>query len=907
MKTKLTPQFVAAVLLFATLVLPPSTVFAQGTAFTYQGHLQNNGSPASGTYNLTFSLFNTSSGGSAVAGPVTTNGVIVTYGLFTVLIDFGSGAWNGATNWLQVGLETNGTITFTNLTPRQELTPAPYAIYAKSAGGLPGLVVQPASDGAPNLIGGSPSNFVSSAVGATIGGGGATNYGGSIYINSVTGNFGTVGGGAANAAGFLGTVGGGFSDSALGTAATASGGYDDIASGSYATVGGGAYNTASGSGNYATVSGGYANTASGQFATIGGGSNNIASGYASTVAGGDPNNASGPYSFIGGGNNNTASGAGAVIGGGGYDGTTVAGNFVGDNAATIGGGLGNSVPSGGTYGFIGGGQFNTNAAANSTIGGGAANYIEASAGASTIGGGANDTIQPSATDSTIGGGTVNSIQNGAYQSTIAGGNLNVIQSSAEQSTIAGGDQNIIQADSSDSSIGGGYHNTNSGGYATIPGGEYNVAGANSFAAGSYARATNSGSFVWSDDSSTSPFSSTNNNSFNVRAEGGVRLVTGGAGMTLDGLPVLTGSISGGNYWQTTGNSGTTAGVNFVGTTDTQPLEMHVDGARALRLEPGNGYNAPNVVGGSFINFVTSGVGGATIGGGGTTEFLPGTNSVTADFGTVGGGIGNTVGNGSAGTGTAATVGGGQNNNGSGAFAAISGGEDNVASGEYTAVSGGYDNTASAEEAAVGGGYENNVSGIAATVPGGNENIASGEESFAAGSKAQAANNNSFVWSDGSATTASTVTDQFMVRASGGVIIYSSSANTAGVSLAAGSGTWGSLSDRNAKDDFAPVTPQQVLAKVAALPITKWSYKTEQGVQHIGPMAQDFHAAFGVGEDNKHITTVDEDGVALAAIQGLNQKLNEKDQQIQDLKRQNDSLAKQLNHLESVVESLANRK
>ena len=66
------------------------------------------------------------------------------------------------------------------------------------------------------------------------------------------------------------------------------------------------------------------------------------------------------------------------------------------------------------------------------------------------------------------------------------------------------------------------------------------------------------------------------------------------------------------------------------------------------------------------------------------------------------------------------------------------------------------------------------------------------------------------------------------------------------------------------------------------------------------MAQDFHAAFGVGEDNKHITTVDEDGVALAAIQGLNQKLNEKDQQIQDLKRQNDSLAKRLNHLESVV-------
>ena len=110
MKTKLTPQFVAAVLLFATLVLPPSTVFAQGTAFTYQGQLQNNGSPASGTYNLEFSLFNANTGGTAVAGPVTTNDVVVTNGLFTVLIDFGPGVFTGETNWLQIGVETNGSI-----------------------------------------------------------------------------------------------------------------------------------------------------------------------------------------------------------------------------------------------------------------------------------------------------------------------------------------------------------------------------------------------------------------------------------------------------------------------------------------------------------------------------------------------------------------------------------------------------------------------------------------------------------------------------------------------------------------------------------------------------------------------------------------------------------------------------
>jgi hypothetical protein len=81
----------------------------------------------------------------------------------------------------------------------------------------------------------------------------------------------------------------------------------------------------------------------------------------------------------------------------------------------------------------------------------------------------------------------------------------------------------------------------------------------------------------------------------------------------------------------------------------------------------------------------------------------------------------------------------------------------------------------------------------------------------------------------------------------------------------------------------------VLAKVAALPVSQWNYKTDsQEVQHIGPMAQDFHAAFGLdGADDKHISVVDEGGVALAAIQGLNQKLETeaqaKDAEIQALK------------------------
>ncbi|HZS33217.1 MAG TPA: tail fiber domain-containing protein [Methylomirabilota bacterium] len=79
------------------------------------------------------------------------------------------------------------------------------------------------------------------------------------------------------------------------------------------------------------------------------------------------------------------------------------------------------------------------------------------------------------------------------------------------------------------------------------------------------------------------------------------------------------------------------------------------------------------------------------------------------------------------------------------------------------------------------------------------------------------------------------------------------------------------SDRHAKEGFAPVDPAAVLARVAALPIETWSYKGEP-VRHLGPMAQDFAAAFGLGADDRHIHTLDAAGVALAAIQGLQRQL-----------------------------------
>jgi hypothetical protein len=151
MNVKLLKILCVAFFLSATLNGQLSTAFAQGTAFTYQGQLQNNGSPASGTYNVSFSLFNnTNMYYGPSAGPVTNSSVIVSNGLFTTLVDFGPGVFTGSSNWLEVAVETNGGVSFTTLSPSQLLTPVPYAIMAESASNLLGTL--PAAQLPGNVI-----------------------------------------------------------------------------------------------------------------------------------------------------------------------------------------------------------------------------------------------------------------------------------------------------------------------------------------------------------------------------------------------------------------------------------------------------------------------------------------------------------------------------------------------------------------------------------------------------------------------------------------------------------------------------------------------------------------------------------------------------------------------------------
>jgi hypothetical protein len=686
---------VLALTLVATLNLLPSTAFAQGTAFTYQGRLNSSGSPANGSYDLTFTLYTTNFTGTAIAGSVTNSAVAVTNGLFTTLVNFGPGLFTGTSNWLEIAVSTNGANTFATLSPRQQVTPVPYAIYSASVpatgigSGTAGINISgnaytattanSVSAGAVTAPGIASGQVVKSLNGLTDGvtlspganvsitpigntltiastGGGGSGW-------SLTGNAGTTAG-----VDFLGTtdnqplelwVNGvralrlepgvsGFAGEAPNVIGGSSANF--VANGIVgATISGG------GAVNYEDSGFNYTNSVTADFGTVGGGQNNTAGSYGSTVGGGYINTASGYDSTVGGGAGNTAVGGSSTVGGGD-------GNTASDYYSTVGGGSANAAN--GLSSTVSGGEENNASANDSTVAGGSGNNA-------------------SANDSTVGGGGINT------------------------------------ASGSASTVGGGLVNTASGISTTVPGGYGNSASGNySFAAGSHANATNQGAFVWA-DSQTVAFSSTANDQFSIRAQGGVRLD--------NSTSMAFGS---------------------------QPREM-------LQL-----YSDP------------------------TSTYVYGLGVQTSTFYIR--------------TGT------------NGGFAWYQGGSYN-----------------------------------------GNQNNAGGGKVM---------------------------------------MTLDSSGN-----LRTTTGTIASLSDRNAKADFSPVNPQAVLARVSALPLTTWRYKTADASQrHIGPMAQDFYAAFNVGLDDKSICVVDEGGVALAAIQGLNEKVDDKDATIQQQSAEIADLKARLEKLEQLM-------
>jgi hypothetical protein len=358
-----------------------------------------------------------------------------------------------------------------------------------------------------------------------------------------------------------------------------------------------------------------------------------------------------------------------------------------------------------------------------------------------------------------------------------------------------------------------------------------------------------------------------------------------------------------------------AGPGVLGTTDDQPLEIRVNGTGAMRFAPSGGAT-PNVIGGSSANVVVAGARGGTIGGGGTPAgvdprvTVDAPNTVAGSYGTVSGGALNRAGV-DVTDGEFTTVGGGFSNTASGLRSTVGGGAGNAATSANATVAGGTANTASGSSSTVAGGMGNTASASMSIVAGGQSNTAAGTASFAAGTVANANAIGCFVWGDHAsfAPVSCDGANRFIVRSRGGVYFWAGGTSQAtyfGVELRPNDVGWVQSSDRNLKENLQSVDTREVLERVVRLPITTWTLKAQElPIRHMGVMAQDFRSAFGLGDSELGINTVDADGVALAAIQGLHAKLETKlVEQARQIAEQARAIAEHAREVRSLRSALA---
>jgi trimeric autotransporter adhesin len=304
------------------------------------------------------------------------------------------------------------------------------------------------------------------------------------------------------------------------------------------------------------------------------------------------------------------------------------------------------------------------------------------------------------------------------------------------------------------------------------------------------------------------------------------------------------------------------------------------------------------------------------------------NVVSGSSGTIAGGANNTV------SGSGGTIAGGTTNTAGGGLSTVSGGIQNTASGLLSSVVGGSNNQATGARSTVGSGSSNCAGGDDSWVGGQNAKTrvgnGAGDGTCAPSSGDANGDEGSFVWADQSSATdfVTNRANQFLVRADGGVginindtstnddvviaprstdpdanlVLQSTTSRSAnfvmqastgtlriqmfppaagqnridvfggGTASLSNGGTWTNASSRSYKENFGAVNGLDVLSRLVKLPIMTWDYKGSSEGQHMGPVAEDFKASFGLAGDGKSISTVDADGIALAAIQGLNAKL-----------------------------------
>ena len=499
----------------------------------------------------------------------------------------------------------------------------------------------------------------------------------------------------------------------------------------------------------------------------------------------------------------------------------------------------------------------------------------------------------------IASGRYTTVSGGAGNIAGAFGRIHVINEITDSELDESGQAYLKKHIGDYATVSGGHDNAARSSYTTVGGGFYNMAGMDYLKVingddaynGNYATVSGGNS-----NTASGSYATVGGGQNNTAQSIGATVAGGGGCEDCNEIPdVNIGNRAISNYATVSGGSGNSSGSDN-GTTG-----------------PGQGDYA--TVSGGHDNAARSSY--TTVGGGlynmagmDDLKVIKGDDEYNGNYATVSGGNSNTA------SGSYATVGGGQNNTaqstgatvaGGGGrgrefgnkafsrFTTVSGGEGNVAGVEnkfgdndYATVGGGRINRATGLASTVGGGSDNLADGKAATIPGGNKNKASGEFSFAAGHRAKANNRGSFVWGDSKEKNiTSGRDDSFTARATGGVRFISgidgNGNPTSGVRLRPGSNSWepiAKISDRNLKEHFKPVHGTQILENLKGISIQTWNYKFEDSsIRHIGPMAQDFYAAFNVGKDDKHIDMIDASGVALAAIQELYQMLQEKDEEI----------------------------
>ena len=255
------------------------------------------------------------------------------------------------------------------------------------------------------------------------------------------------------------------------------------------------------------------------------------------------------------------------------------------------------------------------------------------------------------------------------------------------------------------------------------------------------------------------------------------------------------------------------------------------------------------------------------------------------------------------------IGAGRNNVISGDDSFIGAGNGNYITSNYSGIMSGQSNTVSGDYSGVFGGDNNYVEGTYSFAAGYNSS-ATMDHSYAMGRRAKANEEGAFVFADGNNNDLNSEgTNTLTARFTGGYYFYTNTAQNQGQELTAGN-NWQAVSDSNQKEMILFPKPKNILSGLRELEVSSWSYKGygDQGIRNYGPMAQDFYRLFGSDQyghfaTEKTISTHDVASIGLLGVQGLLIELEENQEEIQNLRAQNQELNKKVDHLLEILERL----